>query len=83
MDQCNHCRQDLIGIDNRGERLTGCLSCNLWSASGEKLWIELCAEDLVALHELRRAEASKRPIILPRIASSVTPHVHQPVRPRS
>jgi hypothetical protein len=60
MDQCNHCRQALIGIDNRGERLSGCLSCNLWSASGETLWIELCAEDLVALHELRRAEASKR-----------------------
>ena len=60
MDRCNHCQQELVGIDNRGERLTGCLSCNLWSASGEKLWIELCAEDLVALHELRRAEASKR-----------------------
>jgi hypothetical protein len=28
MDQCNHCQQELIGIDNRGERLTGCLSCN-------------------------------------------------------
>ena len=20
MDQCNHCQQELIGIDNRGER---------------------------------------------------------------
>ena len=47
MDQCNQ----LIGIDNRGERLTAYLSCNLWLASGEKLWIELCAKDLVALHE--------------------------------
>jgi len=60
MNQCNHCQQELISIDNRGERLTGCISCNLWSASGEKLWIELCAEDLHALHASRRAEASKK-----------------------
>ena len=61
MDQCNHCQQELIGIDNRGERLTGCLSCNLWSASGEKLWIELSSVDVAhALQKLRRAEASKR-----------------------
>jgi hypothetical protein len=60
MDQCDQCQQELIGIDNRGERLTGCISCNLWSASGEKLWIELRVEDLYALHALRRAEASKK-----------------------
>ena len=28
---CHNCGQDLIEIDNRGERLTGCLSCNLWA----------------------------------------------------
>jgi hypothetical protein len=61
MDRCNHCQHELITIDNRGEQLTGCLPCNLWSASGEKLWIELCADDLHALEELRRAEASKMP----------------------
>jgi hypothetical protein len=43
------------------ERLTGCLSCNLWSVSGEKLWIELSSVDVAhALQKLRRAEASKR-----------------------
>ena len=61
MDRCNQCQQELIGIENRGERLTGCLSCNLWSVTGEKLWIELCADDLHALEELRRAEANKMP----------------------
>jgi hypothetical protein len=61
MDQCNHCQQELIVIDNRGERLTGCLLCNLWSVSGEKLWIELDSEDVAhARQELRRAKASKK-----------------------
>ena len=62
MDRCNHCKQELIEIDNRGERLTGCLSCNLWSASGERLWISLSDEDLhaLALHRLRRGEAAKQ-----------------------
>jgi hypothetical protein len=31
-DRCNQCGQDLIEIDNRGERLKGCLTCNLWAA---------------------------------------------------
>jgi hypothetical protein len=59
MDRCNHCQQELISIENRGEQLTGCLSCNLWSASGEKLWIKLCGDDLYALEELRRAKMPK------------------------
>src|SRR6478672_10563484 len=28
------CDQELIEIDNRGERLWGCLTCNLWAAEG-------------------------------------------------
>jgi hypothetical protein len=60
MDRCNHCKQALIDIDNRGERLAGCLSCNLWSCSGEKLWIRLSEEDLRALHLLRHGGAAKQ-----------------------
>jgi hypothetical protein len=62
MDRCNHCKQELIEIDNRGEQLTGCLSCNLWSASGEKLWITLSKEDLnaLALHHLRQGGSAKQ-----------------------
>jgi hypothetical protein len=62
MDCCNHCKQELIDIDSRGERLTGCLSCNLWSASGEKLWITLSKEDLnaLALHHLRHGGSAKQ-----------------------
>lgn len=63
-NECNQCNQQLIEIDNRGERLTGCLPCNLWAASGEKLWITLSQEDVLALHMVvRQARASK---VLPR-----------------
>ena len=31
-ERCNQCGQELIEIDNRGERLVGCLTCNLWAA---------------------------------------------------
>jgi hypothetical protein len=48
--RCNHCKQALIEIDNRGERLTGCLSCNLWAADNSKGWKQLSEADLRALH---------------------------------
>jgi len=48
--RCNHCKQVLIEIDNRGERLTGCLTCNLWTAAGSKRWKRLSEADLRALH---------------------------------
>jgi hypothetical protein len=50
---CNHCKQALIEIDNRGERLTGCLTCNLWAAADGKRWTRLSEEDLRVLHRLR------------------------------
>lgn len=56
MDRCNHCKQPLIEIDNRGERLTGCSSFNLWAAADGKKWIRLSEEDLHALHHLRHGE---------------------------
>jgi hypothetical protein len=51
---CNQCKQPLIEIDNRGERLKGCLTCNLWSTVDRKLWKWLSEEDLRALHALVR-----------------------------
>ena len=50
---CNHCKRPLIEIDNRGEQLTGCLTCNLWSTGDDKRWKRLSEEDLRALHLLR------------------------------
>ena len=35
--RCRECGQELIEIDNRGERLWGCLTCNLWTAEGKNI----------------------------------------------
>ena len=68
MDRCHNCGQELIEIDNRGERLRGCLTCNLWSVGDDKSWTRLSEEDLRALHQLRHggsrdksADQSRRP----------------------
>ena len=50
---CHECKQPLIVIDNRGEHLVGCLSCNLWcDRDGDA--VRLSEEDLAALRALRR-----------------------------
>ena len=36
MLHCHNCGQPLIEIDNRGEPLRGCLTCNLWAAGDAK-----------------------------------------------
>lgn len=51
--RCRHCKMPLIEIDNHGERLVGCPTCNLWSAGDDKKWRRLCEEDLAALYLLR------------------------------
>ena len=53
MDRCHNCGQELVEIDNRGELLTGCITCNLWTAGDAKGWTRLSVEDLRALHQLR------------------------------
>jgi hypothetical protein len=51
---CNQCKQPLTKIDNYGERLTGCLTCNLWATGDGTRWKRLSEEDLRALHLLAR-----------------------------
>jgi hypothetical protein len=51
--RCNQCKQALTEIDNGGERLTGCLTCNLWATADGKRWKRMSEEDLRALHQLR------------------------------
>ena len=53
MERCHNCRQELVEIDNRGERLTGCITCNLWTSGDAKGWRQFSVEDLWALHQLR------------------------------
>lgn len=52
--RCIQCKEPLIKIDNYGEGLTGCLTCNLWSVADGKRWIRLSEEDLRTLHLLRQ-----------------------------
>ena len=52
--RCNQCKQPLTEIDNRGERLIGCLTCNLWAMAEGTRWKRLSEEDLRALHLLKR-----------------------------
>ena len=52
-ERCNQCGQEVMEIDNRGMRLVGCLTCNLWAAADNERWIRLGEEDLRALHQLR------------------------------
>jgi hypothetical protein len=50
--RCEECNQALIDIDNRGERLTGWITCNLWTSADGKQWTRLSEEDLRSLHLL-------------------------------
>ena len=43
MERCHNCGQPLIEIDNHGERLNGCLTCNLWTAGDATGWTRLDA----------------------------------------
>ena len=51
---CRECKQPLIEIDNRGKRLTGCMTCNIWWSADDKK-VRLSEEDLRALHGVRKA----------------------------
>ena len=42
-----------VEIDNRGQRLTGCITCNLWTAGEAKGWTRLSVEEPRVLHQLR------------------------------
>jgi hypothetical protein len=53
MGRCHNCDQELIEVDNRGQRLVGCLTCNLWTAPTGTGWLRLSEQDLRSLHDLR------------------------------
>ena len=61
MDCCHDCGREVVEIDNRGEHLTGCLTCNLWATEEGKRWVRLSVEDLRALHQLRHGGTNRAP----------------------
>jgi hypothetical protein len=50
-DTCRECKRPVVEIDNRGQRLTGCMTCNIWWAEDQK--VNLSEEHLRALHYMR------------------------------
>jgi hypothetical protein len=55
--QCDRCDEPLIEIDHYGERLTGCLECNVWIGSKNVFIAELSVEDVQALRALNGRQA--------------------------
>jgi hypothetical protein len=51
---CFECKSPLVEIDNRGMRLTGCMTCNTWWSLRGAGPIKLSVEDLAALNATRR-----------------------------
>ena len=51
---CFECKRPLVEIDNRGQHLHGCMTCNIcWSLTGGAA-VKLSVEDLYAIQQLRR-----------------------------
>jgi hypothetical protein len=54
MEICRECKRPLIEVDNRRQHLRGCLICNEWRDDQGNV-VKLSAEDVMALHALRRS----------------------------
>jgi hypothetical protein len=52
---CHRCSSPLIQIDHHGDRLTGCLACNLWRGDKSAFIVDLEVEDWEALGKLRNS----------------------------
>jgi hypothetical protein len=50
---CDRCGAPLIEIGHHGDRLTGCLVCNLWRGDKGAFIVELEVEDWEALGKLK------------------------------
>jgi hypothetical protein len=50
---CDRCGSPLIQIDHFGNRLTGCVACNVWRGDKNAFIVELAVEDWEALGKLR------------------------------
>jgi hypothetical protein len=55
---CPECKQQLVEIVNRGHRLRGCLTCNIWRSLRGGGAVKLSVEDLQALQQLTRTKPS-------------------------
>ncbi len=53
---CFECKHPLVEIDNRGQRLRGCMTCNIWWSPRGGAAVKLSVEDLYALQQLKRTK---------------------------
>jgi hypothetical protein len=51
---CFECKRPLVEIDNRGQHLDGCMTCNIWWSLTGGAAVKLSVEDLYAIQQLRR-----------------------------
>jgi hypothetical protein len=52
---CDRCGAPLIEIEHHGDRLTGCLACNLWRGDKSEFIVELEVEDWEVLGKLKNS----------------------------
>jgi hypothetical protein len=52
---CDRCGAPLIQIDHHGDRLTGCVACNVWRGDKSAIIVELAIEDWEAMGKLRES----------------------------
>ena len=64
VSRCFECKRPLIEIDNRGQRLRGCMTCNIWWSLIGGGAVKLSVEDLAALHALRTAPPPRRKMMI-------------------
>ena len=60
-ENCDRCGSALIQIEHCGDRLTGCLACNLWRGDKGVFIVELEVEDWEALGKLKQREMDFTP----------------------
>ena len=61
---CFECKRPLVEIDNRGQRLHGCKTCNIWWSLTGGGAVKLSVEDLGALHALRTVRPPQRKVMI-------------------
>jgi hypothetical protein len=62
--RCDRCDAAIIEVDHYGERLAGCLECNVWWGSKPAFITELSVEDFEALRRSKTIGHLHRALIL-------------------
>ena len=61
---CFECKRPLVEIDNRGQRLHRCMTCNIWWSLTGGGAVKSSVEDLAALYAPRTARPPRRKVMI-------------------